>query len=379
MNLDKTSNLEQKFAALNILIYSKLLLAIAGLIQVQLFLPSLFIDNVKSYHLYVVWQTNDSNNTRLWPTTVHTWIVHAIDDANSYLGHLGFFLPSVCPSYSWKSSLFCWLQLFIWYSIPGCCYFNWVNVLGNKCSEMFCNKFCSIFSCFIIKVVIKECGTCRTAYTLIFYIFLPSLIIKKNPILLSIHLQSFFKFLSKLNFILLASALLYSTYFNSHKFSWLGASYVSVLQRACTCVYNQANFSQIWQYHPCSCIDNSSSSPVFTSPPPAALVLALLRRSCFSWRSHAQSTKVCPGSSMPSRLKFSWTSHSQWTKVFLVHHSRIHVLSCTTHVISCTTLVHNSRNLVHYFRAPLTYFHAPLTYSRAPSCAPLRYSHAPLT
>ena len=28
-------------------------------------LISLFIDNVKSYHLYVVWQTNDSNNTRL--------------------------------------------------------------------------------------------------------------------------------------------------------------------------------------------------------------------------------------------------------------------------------------------------------------------------
>ena len=39
--------------------------AIAGFIQVQLFLPSLFIDNVKSDHLYVVWQTNDSDNTRL--------------------------------------------------------------------------------------------------------------------------------------------------------------------------------------------------------------------------------------------------------------------------------------------------------------------------
>ena len=32
-----------------------------------------------------------------------------------------------------------------------------------------------------------------------------------------------------------------------------------------------------------SCIAYSSSSPVFTSPPPAALVLALLRRSCFTW------------------------------------------------------------------------------------------------
>ena len=54
MNLDKISNLGQKFAALNILIHSKLLPAIAGFIQVQLFLPSLFIDNVKSDHLYVV-------------------------------------------------------------------------------------------------------------------------------------------------------------------------------------------------------------------------------------------------------------------------------------------------------------------------------------
>ena len=66
MNLDKTSNLGQKFAALNILLYRKRLPAIAGFIQVQLFLPSLFVDNVKSDHLYVVWQTNDSNNTRLW-------------------------------------------------------------------------------------------------------------------------------------------------------------------------------------------------------------------------------------------------------------------------------------------------------------------------
>ena len=66
MNLDKTSNLGQKFAALNIVLYRKLLHAIAGFIQVKLFLPSLFIDNVKSHHLYVVWQMNHSNNTRLW-------------------------------------------------------------------------------------------------------------------------------------------------------------------------------------------------------------------------------------------------------------------------------------------------------------------------
>ena len=43
-------------------------------------------------------------------------------------------------------------------------------------------------------------------------------------------------------------------------------------------------FSQIGHYHLGCCIDNSFSSPVFTSPPPAALVLASLRRSCFSWR-----------------------------------------------------------------------------------------------
>ena len=54
-------------------------------------------------------------------------------------------------------------------------------------------------------------------------------------------------------------------------------SFVSVLRRACTWVYKQANFSQIWHYHLGSCINNSSSSPVFTSPPPAALVLASLR------------------------------------------------------------------------------------------------------
>ena len=39
---------------------------------------------------------------------------------------------------------------FIWYSIPGCSYFNWVKVLGNRCIEMFYSKFCSIISCFVI-------------------------------------------------------------------------------------------------------------------------------------------------------------------------------------------------------------------------------------
>ena len=45
---------------------------------------------------------------------------------------------------------------FIWYGIPGCCYFNWVKVLGNWCIEMLYNKFCSIVSYSVIKVVIVE-------------------------------------------------------------------------------------------------------------------------------------------------------------------------------------------------------------------------------
>ena len=54
MNLDKTSNLGQKFATLNILLYRKQLHAIAGFIQVQLYLPSLFIDNVKPDDSYKI-------------------------------------------------------------------------------------------------------------------------------------------------------------------------------------------------------------------------------------------------------------------------------------------------------------------------------------
>ena len=61
--MDKTSNLGQKFGSLNTLLYQKLPPSIAGCIQVQQFLASLFIDNVKYYHLYDVWQTNDSNDT----------------------------------------------------------------------------------------------------------------------------------------------------------------------------------------------------------------------------------------------------------------------------------------------------------------------------
>ena len=45
---------------------------------------------------------------------------------------------------------------FIWYGIPGWCYFNWVKVLGNWWIDMFYNKFCSIVSCSVIKVIIEE-------------------------------------------------------------------------------------------------------------------------------------------------------------------------------------------------------------------------------
>ena len=72
-NLDKTCNPGQNSAALNTLLYLKLLPAIAVFIQVQQFIASLFIDNVKSDHLYVVWQTNDSNDSRLWCERLARW------------------------------------------------------------------------------------------------------------------------------------------------------------------------------------------------------------------------------------------------------------------------------------------------------------------
>ena len=106
--------------------------------------------------------------------------------------------------------------------------------------------------------------------------------------------------------------------------------------------------------------------------------------------------KVCPGGPVPSRLKISledpcpvdlslpWKTNTQSTKVFLVHHSR-------THVISCTNLVHPSRapllscttNLVHPTRASLVLVpHISCTtnlvhhQSRAPLLAYLSYSRA---
>ena len=81
MVLHKTSNLGQKFAALYILLYRKLLPAIAGFIQVQLFLPSLFTNHIKSDHLYV-WQTNDSNNMRL---NIFRFLLEACQEDKKYL------------------------------------------------------------------------------------------------------------------------------------------------------------------------------------------------------------------------------------------------------------------------------------------------------
>ena len=64
--MEKTSNLGQKFASLNTLLYHKLLPAIAEFIQFHQYLASLFLANVKSDHLYVLLQTTDPNDTRLW-------------------------------------------------------------------------------------------------------------------------------------------------------------------------------------------------------------------------------------------------------------------------------------------------------------------------
>ena len=203
------------------------------------------------------------------------------------------------------------------------------------------------------------------AYILIFYTFQPSLIINFSSILLSIRLQSFFKFLSKLNFILLASALLYSTSFNSHQFSWLGASYISVLQRACTWVYKQAQLQPEDLLSPLllfrlQLLLSSLHFATTCCPGPDFTVVELLffcSRCCLVSVSCAAS----PGGPIPSRLEFAlevrcpvdwslpWRSHSQSTKVCLDF----------THLLSCTTLVR-------YSRAPVTYSRAPLTYSRAP-------------
>ena len=57
---------------------------------------------------------------------------------------------------------------FTWLGITGCCYFHLVKVSGNWCIEMFCNKFCSIVSCSVIKVIIEEpsCTGCSESIQL---------------------------------------------------------------------------------------------------------------------------------------------------------------------------------------------------------------------
>ena len=61
---------------------------------------------------------------------------------------------------------------------------------------------------------------------------------------------------------------------------------------------------------------------------------------CFSWRFHAQSTRVCPGSPIPSRLKLP-RLHSRT----LVHHSHA-PLTYSRALLSCTTPMHHSRTHV---------------------------------
>ena len=53
---------------------------VASFIQVQQFLVSLFIDNVKSDNLYVVWQTNDPNDTPL--SSSHAFARNITDHTN---------------------------------------------------------------------------------------------------------------------------------------------------------------------------------------------------------------------------------------------------------------------------------------------------------
>ena len=40
--------------------------------------------------------------------------------------------------------------------IPSCCYVCWVKVLGDRCIDIFYNKFCFIVSCSVIKVIIEK-------------------------------------------------------------------------------------------------------------------------------------------------------------------------------------------------------------------------------
>ena len=103
-----------------------------------------------------------------------------------------------------------------------------------------------------------------------------------------------------------------------------------MLRRACTWVYKQANFRQICHCRRRSCIACSSSSPVFTSPPPAALVMASLRRSCFSWRfscpvdCYCSCTALLVSTKRTAAICFSWRPMPSRPLLFL-HHLTIQV------------------------------------------------------
>ena len=81
---------------------------------------------------------------------VHTWIVHGIDDCYQLTRTFGGF------STQCLSKMFLKEFTVLLLTTSGCCYFNWVKVLGNWCIVIFYNKFCSIISCYVIKVVIEE-------------------------------------------------------------------------------------------------------------------------------------------------------------------------------------------------------------------------------
>ena len=137
-----------------------------------------------------------------------------------------------------------------------------------------------------------------------------------------------------------------------------------------------------------SIVTSATASPtapplVFTSPPPAALVLASLRRSCFSWKSNAQSTAAVPAPpcSCPPRGPQLFLGGVQTTAQECAHQRTVSVVAtfcwpssstsqhfgCSSHlttqnvlskctpknvlskctVYSCTHLVHHSYSCIH--------------------------------
>ena len=88
---------------------------------------------------------------------VHTWIVHGIDDCYQLTRTFGGFSAQCLSKLFLKEVTVLMLTTSLGRAFhAGCCYFNWVNVLGNWCIKIFYNKFCPIVSCCIIKVIIEE-------------------------------------------------------------------------------------------------------------------------------------------------------------------------------------------------------------------------------